>query len=223
MKKLKGLYSIIIMIAIPVLVVLIALNITLRSPEVYSYCFNDSQALDYTTLSLSSNELSDQLADFSWGLFSEDIDITENAGYMDDPIFDDTEAEVLFEIRDILTKSFCLMLIILAIIIVLYFYFIKKSYKEELFTSCKIGAVISVVFLIISTIVISSNRIIGKIYDTFVGIDLGKDSLLKLLFTKGDFNGAVSIAQLGFGIIALILICYITWRLTKPPRIYKRR
>lgn len=223
MNGLRKVYSILLMIIIPVLIVLIGLNFSMRSQEVFSYYLNDSQALDYTTLSLSSNELSEQLSDFSWGLFSDEIDITENAGYMDDPVFDDTEAEVLFDIRDILTKSFLLMMGLLGILVILYIYFIKKEYKDQLFFTCKVASVISIVASIVTTLVIASDSIVHRLYESYIGISLGKDSILRILFTKGDFAGAIAVAQLGIGLIALGILFYITWRLTKPPRIYQRR
>lgn len=212
------------MILIPILILLIGLNISLRSSEVYSYYLNDSQSLDYTTLVLSPNELSDQISDFSWGFFNDEINITENAGYKEDPVFDDTEAEVLFEIRDILNKSFALMLVAIAFGIALYIYFIKKEYKKELFTICKISSVASGILIIVSKFLVGSTKVMSGLYEKYIGITLAKDSLLRTLFVEhGSFNGVVSVAMLSISLIALAVLFYVTWRLTKTPRIYKRR
>ena len=221
MKKIKKLYAFFVIIAIPIFVFTAALNITFRAPEVYSYYFNESQAIDYTTLALTSNQLADQIAGFANDFFGDEVEIVENAGYQDDPVFNDEEAEILFELRSILSKTLLLMLIALAVGIPSYVLLVRREEEKLLFFSCQIGIAISTVVTIISGIMFRLSRFRAMLYQNYVDISLPKDSVLKILFTKGNFWGTCDIVYVAMAIIILLAVLYVSWRLTKPYKIFK--
>lgn len=221
MKKFKKLYAVLIAIAIPIIVTTAALNISFRSPEVYSYYFNESQAIDYTTLALTSNQLADQIADFAGDFFGDEVDITENAGYQDDPVFNDEEAEVLFELRSYLTKSLIVLLIALAIGISAYIILLKKEEGDLLFSATQISIAITGLAVLVSGILLKTQKFKAAFYSKYIDIPLPKDSVLKILFTKGDYFGTVDLVYVVMSLILLVITLYISWRLTKPYKIFK--
>lgn len=223
MKKIKHLYSTILIITVPILIVLLAFNITLRNSEVYSYYFNESQSIDYTTLDVTTNELASEFSSFVNDLFSNEVDITENAGYERDPIFNDTEAEVLYELKTNLSFTLYIALALLVLDIALFVILHKRREDELLFKSIEIDAIITVVMIIVTGILIGSSSFRKMLYASLINIPLPKDSVLMILFSKGSFVGVINTSYIALAIILLILILYIIWYITKPERLFNNR
>ncbi|MCQ2550622.1 MAG: hypothetical protein MJ146_00290 [Clostridia bacterium] len=223
MKKAHKISSFILIIILPLLVSLLALNISLRAPEVYSYHLNESQAIDYTTLDLTANDLADQMSDFLGDFFGDEVDITENAGYANDPVFSDTEQEILFELRDYLSISLLIGIILLLMFIGLFFFLYAKEEDELIYTSVKIGVLAGLAFTILTGIALALKPVRNAFYASQIGIKLAKDSVLSILFTKGNFWINVDVVYAALSVILIFLIYYITKRICDPDKMFDRR
>lgn len=223
MKRIKYLYSGIYAITLPILIILLAFNITFRTSEVYSYYFNDSQSIDYTTLDVTSNELADSFASFLNDLFSSEVDITENSGYEDDPIFDDVEGEVLLQMKTVLTSSFIIAFGLLIIDIIMFIILHRREEDELLFKVTKTDIIATLILSLASGITFATQSVSQAIYDKYINIQLPKDSVLTTLFSKGSFSQVADVCYIGIGIILLALVFYIVWTITKPEKIFNRR
>lgn len=196
-------------------------NIAVRYPEVFSFYLNESEVLQYTDIDMKGGDLAKEMGSFFMG-FGDDDQIYENTEYTKDPVFDDKEMEVLLQCRSTLNILALAGIVSLAIFVGIFVYFIKTQNKDLLWKYGKGAAYTSVIVNIIYNVLWGISPLRKAFFDSLTNVTLTSNSNLYLIVTKGNLSTTLIIVQGAIAAILIILIAYITRKITRSRRIFTR-
>ncbi|MGN1414532.1 MAG: hypothetical protein ACI4WY_09850 [Anaerovoracaceae bacterium] len=221
MNRLKAVSRIILIIAIPILILTLGQNLIYRLPDAYLYFFNDSQCLDKLYLSMSNSEMADALT----GLLnqfrpdSDTFNIYVDTGYDKLGIFDSRDAYNLMMMKKALDLSSLFCILSLILVTAVYIFLLRQEEKKILRNSFVIGAVISVILMIVQAVILPTVSMREWIF-TLIGVrPFYEDSALSMILTDG-FWSMITVFLTGISLIILGIAAYVQYRLTRPPRIF---
>lgn len=219
MKKFNMACSVVAVITIALFLVTLSQNMTVRTTEVYSFYFNDSQAVSRLYTELSSTEIADGIADFMNSWRPEEFQIYEDTGYDLQGIFDEAEGYNMMCVKRCVDISTALGLAALLLTAAIYWHLIRCDEKKKLRNSFRIALVISTGVSIAEFIALRSESGRAWLAGTLKLAELEENSALMTILGP-DF---ISMAAVFFAILAVIVLAiftYINYRLTRPDRIF---
>lgn len=219
MKKFNMACSVVAVITIVLFLVTLSQNMTVRTTEVYSFYFNDSQAVSRLYTELSSTEIADGIADFMNSWKPEEFQIYEDTGYDLQGIFDEDEGYNMMCVKRCVDISTALGLAALLLTLAIYWQLIRCDEKKKLRNSFRVALVISTGVSIAEFALLRSESGRAWLAEMLKLTELDENSALMTILGP-DF---ISMAAVFFAILAVIVLAiftYINYRLTRPDRIF---
>ncbi|MGI6731934.1 MAG: DUF1461 domain-containing protein [Anaerovoracaceae bacterium] len=219
MRLLYRILLIALIICIPITSLFAAFNVVLRLPDFYIYEFNKREVTNEINLKIKDEELGTFFSDFMrekhevFELNVDDIIVEQQS------VFNDNEQRVMSNLREVLNLSLIIMAGLLIIIIVIYWLLLMKKLKWELRFAYK-GGLIVFVFLAVLMAAAFNIPYTNELMSSYLMMDtLSVEDVLPQLLTH-DLARDGLIVSLVISAILLALGGSITWRLTKPRRMF---
>lgn len=219
MGKFNNLFSSILVIVLPLALILISSNITLRLSDAYVYHFNDSEALDEIPYEISKTEMAEGITDYLNSFSKNRFQIYEDNGIYQDPIFDYQDRNVMEKTKKLIVYGLALGLLCLAATIYIYIWCLKKGIKKLLKSRFSLAITFSIILFIANAILVSNQNFRSWLNLKFIGIVLDENSILNFILGGNYFSTYILFTSV-IGIILICAISYITYILTKPSRIF---
>ena len=211
--------GIVVIITVAIFLVTLTQNFVVRSGEVYSFYFNDSGVTSQLYTELTSNEIADGIADFMNSWMPEEFQIYEDTGYDMQGIFDEDDSHNMMIVKKWLDISALACVLSLIIIVLCYWRLIKFDEKKRLRIGYRIGLVIAVAIAVGEVIVLLSHQGRAWLAGILGFIELSEDS--SLLTVLGPEFLTMAAGFVVFMTVIVYSVCsYISYRLTRPPRIF---
>ena len=107
----------------------------------------------------------------------------------------------------------------LIITVAIYVYFLKNNFKQALRKRIKLCWLLTAAMLIVEGFLLLSEQ--GRQWlASFAGLEaLSENSALKVIL-GGDFIGMMAFFVIAYTLVAVLAISYLTFVLTKPPRLF---
>ncbi len=218
MKVFYRIIIVVIAVCIPAVSILSAFNIVFRMPDLYRFEFNRNQTASQVDLGITDDELGQFFSDFMMGK-KDDFDLFTEYRDREQAVFGTVEQINMENAR----KQLNLTLYILGgagiLSILGYLILLMKKKKYELRTAFKGGILVFTATLVLFYFLLNTDQTRMFLY-RYVFIDpFGADDVLPLMLTK-QFSqlGLVAISAVSF--IILLILASVTWRLTKPRRMF---
>ena len=219
MRYLKIIGHVVLMIALPLSILLLGLNVSLRFSETYVYHFNDSQVTSGLGISTTGSELADYVCGYLNSFSKEPFQVYEENGKFLDPLFEDEESAVMLQARRILGISLLACILLLALSVLAYIWLYRNCKREERLIGGYVAVGLSAVAALTGFFLVRSDAFCVRMYNLLIGVDLGEDSLLRHLLGT-PLNHAVAIFVLAVCIAAIGISLYIHSHFTKAQRIF---
>jgi hypothetical protein len=219
MRALYKILIVVLIICIPLTAIFAASNIALRLPDFYIYEFNKNEVTNEINLKITDEELGTFVSEFmreKHEAFELNVD---DMSRDQQPVFNDSEQRIMSNLRDLLNFSFVMMAGLFIIIIAIYWLFLWNKLKWELRFAFKGGLVVFAVLVVLMVAAFNipvTNELVGS----FLMMDTlsAEDALTQML--THTLARDVLIVGIVISIILLIIGGSITWRLTKPRRMF---
>lgn len=209
---------VVIAICIPAVCLMGALNIVFRLPDLYSYEFNRNQVVKEVDLGIKDDELGRFFSDYMRGK-EKDFDLFTEYRDREQSVFGTVEKINMENARRLLNYSLYIFGGAALLAIAGYCVFLAKKKKYELRIAYKGGILIFTLMLIgiYTAFFIDQSR--NFMYKHIFISEFGADDVLPLMLTE-QFAKLSVIAVSVVGLIFLTIFASITWRLTKPRRMF---
>lgn len=219
MHKFNYFCSIVLTITLPLMIVILSSNLVLRVSATYTYHYNDSQVIDEIPYYVTGSQMADGIASY-WSSFSgEAFQVYEKNGTYQDPVFDETEQQVMQKAKRILNIELAAGLMLLAITLAIYIYLYRSGFRDALRNRSRVGLAIALALLIAHGVCWSIKGFRIWLYSHLIGIELEKDATLAIVLGDPFYKTYVIFAAI-FGAAMLAVVCYVNYLLTKPSRIF---
>lgn len=219
MKQLNYVLSFVMIVLISVAVLMLSSTLVLRLSATYVYHFNDSQAVLDIPYSVKGGEMADGISSYLRSFGDEAFQVYEDNGMYKDPLFNLKEKEVMRKVRTVLNLEMGLGMIALGFFVAIYIYLHKRN-STRLLRYTGRGAVATLSVLIIVRAVLACIKTFrGWLYQTLIGIELEKDSLLIQVLGDPMFKTYVLFATV-VAVVFTGIYAYVNAILAKQERIF---
>ena len=219
MHKFNLLSSILLVILIPLTIIVLTDNITLRMPDMYQYHFNDSEVLDEIDYYFPGTQMSSEIASYFSSFSNDKFQVYENNGIYQDPVFPHTDRLFMEKVKYILNFALGVGLLCLIAMVAIYIYLYKNGYKKALRNRCKVSFALTVALFILQGILISRKSIRLWIYTDIIGLKLSESTVIGVIL-GGQFYSTYLLFSAIIGAVLTGIMFYTSFRLTRPPRIF---
>lgn len=219
MKRFNIVWYILIIIILPIAIILISGNAVLRVPATYTYHFNDIQAAEEVGSSITGNEFADAITGYFNSPGRDEFQVYEVNGEFQDPIFEEDESTAMFKAKTLLLWTLFTGIILLGLSIALYLYMNGNVEREKLRIVGFIVAIVTVLELLAVVILVRRASFRSMIYDKFIGVDLGKDSTLRILLGT-PFEKSYLIFSSVLAVVLIGVFLYIHHNVTRERRLF---
>lgn len=209
---------IIIAVSIPAVCMMGAFNIVYRLPDLYAYEFNRSQVANEIDLGIKDDELGRFFSDFMKGK-EEDFDLFTEYRDREQSVFGTVEKINMENARKLLNYSIYILGGAVLLAAASYSILLARKKKYELRMAFK-GGIAVFTFLVAALFAAyaldwSRAFLYGHIFIN----QFGADDVLPLILTE-QFARLSLVAVSAVGLVFLIILASVTWRLTKPRRMF---
>lgn len=219
MKQLNYVLSFVMIVLISAAVLMLSSTLVLRLSATYVYHFNDSQAVLDIPYSVKGGEMADGISSYLRSFGDEAFQVYEDNGMYKDPLFNLKEKEVMRKVRTVLNLEMGLGMIALGFFVAIYIYLYKRN-STRLLRYTGRGAVATLSVLIIVRAVLACIKTFrGWLYQTLIGIELEKDSLLIQVLGDPMFKTYVLFATV-VAVVFTGIYAYVNAILAKQKRIF---
>lgn len=209
-----------VLIAVCVMAVTLsgACNIVFRLPDLYIYEFNSQAITSEIDLEMEDDELGTFFSDFMKGSEKEFELFMEYRG-REQAVFGTVEQINMENARKLLNYTLYALGGSVIVMAICYSLFLYKKLKYELRGTFKAGIVLFAVMQAVLHITFNMESIRAFYYRTIFPIAYGADDVLPLMLTE-RFARLSLFANSAIALILLIILASVTWRLTKPRRMF---
>ena len=220
MRQFNYICSIILVITLPLMIVILSSNLILRSSASYTFHFNDSQVVMEVPYSVKGNEFASEITAYFNSVFSEEpFQVYEDNGLFKDKIFEKDEQAVMKKAKDVLNIELAIGLFCLVLSVGIYAYLLKCGFYEAVRNRFKVCIGVTVALLVLQAALFSIKGFRLWLYNTLIGIQLHKDSILQLILGDPSYVTYIIFVTI-FGGGALAVLTYLHHELTKPRQIF---
>ena len=211
--------SVVLVISVVMVTVCLGQSVIFRTPDAYQFYFNDSQCVDRLYTSLTSSEMADEIASFMNSFRPEEFQVNDNTGYDELPIFDSRDSYNMVVLKKTVDISGIFCVVGLILMVAVYIWFLREDEKKLLRRAHLIGAGISLAVIAVQAAVMSAPGLRTSWYRLWGMRAAAADSRLAMIM--GDaFWSSFTVFLTGMCLIILLVLTYINYRITRPPRIF---
>lgn len=211
--------SVIVIFTAAAFILTLSQNIVFRSPEVYSFYFNDSRAVGKIHTTLTSGEMSDEIVSFINSWRPEKFEILEDTGYDMESIFTDEESVNMMAVKRVMDMSGIILIVSLIVTVAIYVHFLRLGRKKVLSDMFKVTIALVIAGIIAEIWFMATNGGRIMVMAALNMVSLKEDSQLTILL-GADFLNIATMFLVVLTIIVLAVCAYVNRILTKPPRIF---
>ena len=217
--RFKMICSVVLVISVVMVTVCLGQSVIFRTPDAYQFYFNDSQCVDRLSTSLTSSEMADEIASFMNSFRPEEFQVNDNTGYDELPIFDSRDSYNMMVLKKTVDISGIFCVVGLILMVAVYIWFLREDEKKLLRRAHLIGAGISLAVIAVQAAVMSAPGLRTSWYRLWGMRAAAADSRLAMIM--GDaFWSSFTVFLTGMCLIILLVLTYINYRITRPPRIF---
>lgn len=222
MKKLRAVLFALLIILLPIAILTLSGNGVLRTSGAYAYHFNDSEAISQIDSSLSSTELGKEFAAYFNSLENKELQIYEQNGDFQDPMFDDVEILAMRRARVFLWWTLIGGVVALVSVIVIYIYLRLWGDKHSLRVCGLAASGVSLISVVAKALLVNNPDFRAGLYSKYIGVALNPESTLSILLgspmekTYILFSSIISVAL-------ILLFTYINFEVTKERGMFKSK
>jgi len=218
MKIFYRILFIIVAICIPVTAVFTAANIVFRMPDLYVYEFNNNQVADEIDLGISDEELGQFFSDFMIGKM-EEFDLVTDYRDREQAVFGTGEQINMEHARTLLNRTLYVLGGALILTVLSYWILLAKKKKLELRIAFKAGVFVFTAMQIMIYLFFYIAQLRTFFFNKIFIVAFGADDALPLMLT-GEFARLSLVASTVISLVLLIILASVTWKLTKPRRMF---
>ena len=217
--RFKMICSVVLVISVVMVTVCLGQSVIFRTPDAYQFYFNDSQCVDRLYTSLTSSEMADEIASFMNSFRPEEFQVNDNTGYDELPIFVSRDSYNMMVLKKTVDISGIFCVVGLILMVAVYIWFLREDEKKLLRRAHLIGAGISLAVIAVQAAVMSAPGLRTSWYRLWGMRAAAADSRLAMIM--GDaFWSSFTVFLTGMCLIILLVLTYINYRITRPPRIF---
>lgn len=219
MSRFKMICSIVLVFSVVMVTVCLGQSVIFRTPDAYQFYFNDSRCVDRLYTSLTSSQMAEEIASFMNTFHPEEFQVNDNTGYDELPIFDSRDSYNMMVLKKMVDISGVFALVGLVLMVSVYILLLREDEKKLLRKAHMIGSGISLAVIAVQTAVMSVPGIRDGWFRLWGMRTPAADSRLELIM--GDaFWSSFTVFLTGFSVILLLILVYMNYRITRPPRIF---
>lgn len=209
---------IVIAVCIPVITVFGAVNVVLRMPDLYTYEFTNKEITKEIDLGIKDEELGQFFSDFMTDSKKPFSLVAEYAD-REQQVFSKNEQLSMENMRKLLNNSLFIIGGALVLAVGSYWILLMKKYKYELRVAFKGGIAVFAALQVMIYILFFMNVSRAFFYNLIFTGTFGKDDALPHMLTQ-HFGNLSVFASSAVAIVFMIILASLTWRLTKPRRMF---
>lgn len=217
--RFKMICSVVLVISVVMVTVCLGQSVIFRTPDAYQFYFNDSQCVDRLYTSLTSSEMADEIASFMNSFRPEEFQVNDNTGYDELPIFDSRDSYNMMVLKKTVDISGIFCVVGLILMVAVYIWFLREDEKKLLRRAHLIGAGISLAVIAVQAAVMSAPGLRTSWYRLWGMRAAAADSRLAMIMGDAFWN-SFTVFLTGMCLIILLVLTYINYRITRPPRIF---
>lgn len=218
MKIMYRILMVILVVCIPVTAILAAYNAVLRLPDLYTYQFNDAQVTKEIGLRLSGDELGEFFSDYMLGK-EENFSLVTDFRDREQEVFALHEQLTMAHIRALLDISLWVFAGGALLIFIVYGISLTRNKKISLRSAYKFGVFLYLFLAGLSVGAFYYPETHQRMRDFLFQIPFGEEDVLPLMLTEAFARNSILFALAG-GVVLLLVLGSVTWRLTKPRRMF---
>lgn len=209
---------VLLVIAIPCIALFSASNVALRIPDVYKYELNRTEIADEIGLEMTADETADFISSYMFGDI-EKFQIEAEYQGKDRALFTEDETKLFGWLRDSLDKSLIILIVCVLYAAFAYWLLFRQKMKKSIRNSYLAGMGLFVLTSAASAVILLSDGIRPGAVKSLTGYVSHKDDILLQLFND---TLTLEFVIVIFAMSALLLLIgmSVTWRFTKPERIF---
>ena len=211
----------ILIISIPLMIICIAANITMRMPDTYQYSLSDSQILNSAPVVVDEGKLVNLFGDYMQHK-TNDFALKESVDYKPEDVFNDKDRAAMHHLRTALDIVLAVGIIALIMTAVCYFFLIrwrrKVIHMEYLKKSFLMFLIMSVLWALAKAVPFFRSLTWGHLFGS--GFKTG-DILIMVLQDK--FSLQVTVFDLVISFVIMGMLAYGTWEVAGRKKMFKRR
>lgn len=209
---------VIIAVCIPAVSILGALNIVFRMPDLYSFEFNRNQIAGQIDLGITDDELGQFFSDFMMEK-KDDFDLFTEYRDREQAVFGTVEQINMEHARKQLNLTVYVLGGAVILSVLSYLILLIKKKKYELRIAFKGGIFVFTITLVLFYILLYIDQTRVFLYRQIFIDPFGADDVLPLMLTK-QFAQMSLAAISAVSLVILLILASVTWRLTKPRRMF---
>ncbi|MCR5482719.1 MAG: hypothetical protein K6F52_08010 [Clostridia bacterium] len=210
-------YSLILLI--PVAMLCLSANILLRAPDVVQFSLKATEALDKANIYAEEDIVGDTISDFMLHKSSElqlNMSETETDFYF---LFSKTDQDAASRLRLITDVSAIAGAVFILATVLIYFYLIRNEFTEILRWLFKRECIILLLFLGISVAAFNVTAVSDFIYAHIFPFKFSEGDAIPMILDRYYARMLLTVGCIVSGIF-MTITGYITWKLTKPKRMF---
>lgn len=209
---------VIIAVCIPAVSLIGAFNIVFRLPDLYIYEFNKNQVTREINLGMKDDELGRFFSDFMKGKEKE-FDLFAEYRDREQAVFSTVEQINMENARRLLNHSIYILGAAALLAVLSYWILLAKKKKYELRLAFKGGIIVFAAMLITFYAAFYFDQSRAFFYSRIFIRPFGADDVVPLMLTE-QFAQLGLVAVSAVGLVILVIFASVTWRLTKPRRMF---
>ena len=219
MTRFKTICSVVLVCCIIIVTLTLGQNLLFRLPDVYQFHFNDSQCVDRLYTSLTSTQMADEIAGFMNSFRPEEFQVNDFTGYDELPIFDSRDSYNMLVLKKMVDISGIFCAIGLILLVSIYIWFVREDEKKLLRKAFRFGAVCSAAMIVVQAVVFSAGGLRNRYFRLWGMRAFAEDSKLEMILGS-EFWGIFAVFLTVVSLILLLVMAYLNYRVTRPPRIF---
>lgn len=219
MRRFNMICSVVVVITTALFLITLTQNVAVRSSEMYSFYFNDSQAVSYIYTELSATQIADEIADFMGAWKPEEFQIYEETGYDIQGIFDEDESYNMMRVKQGVDISAVLCLVSLILTVAIYWNMIRCGEKKKLKYGFRLAFALTLAVSAAEFFILRTESGLSRLAELLHMRALAEGSALTTILGS-DFLSMAAIFLMIIAAIVLAVSAYLNYRLTKPERIF---
>lgn len=210
----------VIVLSVPLAVFCLVANVIMRMKDIYSYSLSASGILGRTTVATSEEEILGLITDFMNGKVSE-FALMENSAFDPEQIFTALDNQAMTAARDVLHLMLIVGIAALVVSLIAYFLLIRWRVKDIFLKRFKAGIAVFAALEILNIVTVCIEPVRLATWGRLIPMEFPDGDNLVLLL--GDaFPRQVVMFETIAGVVAMLLIGYITWYFAGRRKMFRR-
>jgi hypothetical protein len=212
-------WGILLTVFMPIMIITIALNVTMRLPDSYDFNMSSSEILDTMTTQIDQQTLSNLFGDYMQHR-TDVFQMKQNTSYNPQNVFNAADQKFMYNIRHSLDMTAAIAILAVIITGLAMFFLIRWRKHEIHMKAFKRGAVIFFILTALNTAVKLITPLFDKLIDPIRGTGFVEGDPLITILSAG-FTKTETMFELLISCVFLGVLAYVTWQVAGPKRLFK--